>query len=99
MPDGSPFDGVIGLREALLERSDVFVATLVEKMLVYALGRGLEFYDAPAVRGITAAASQQDNAFSSLVLGIVNSAPFQMRSVGSPDDVQDVSVETEVARR
>ena len=99
MPDGSPFDGVVGLREALLERSDVFVATLVEKMLVYALGRGLEFYDAPAVRGITAAASQQDNSFSSLVLGIVNSPPFQMRSIGSPDDVRDASVETEVARR
>ena len=99
MPDGSPFDGVIGLREALLERSDVFVATLAEKLLVYALGRGLEFYDAPAVRGITAAASRQDNSFSSLVLGIVNSAPFRMRSVGSPDDVRDASVETEVARR
>ena len=80
MPDGVPFDGVSGLRAALLARSDIFIATLTEKMLIYALGRGLDVYDAPAVRGITAAAAEDDNSFSSLVFGIVNSVPFQMRA-------------------
>ena len=83
MPDGVPFDGVSGLRAALLARSDVFVSTLTEKMLTYALGRGLEYYDAPAVRGITAAAAQDGSSFSSLVVGIVNSTPFQMRAAAS----------------
>ena len=82
MPDGVPFDGVTGLRAALLAKSDVFVATLTEKLMIYALGRGLEHYDMPAVRTVTAAAAQNDNAFSSLILGIVRSVPFQMRTVG-----------------
>ena len=85
MPDGVPFDGVTGLRAALLARSDVFVATLTEKLMIYALGRGLEHYDMPAVRTVTAAAAQNDNAFSSLILGIVRSVPFQMRTVGPGD--------------
>ncbi|MEE8130715.1 MAG: DUF1592 domain-containing protein [Vicinamibacterales bacterium] len=85
MPDGVPFDGVSGLRTALLAKSDVFVATLTEKMLTYALGRGLEYYDAPAVRGITAVAAQDNSSFSSLILGIVNSVPFQMRAAASGD--------------
>ena len=83
MPDGVPFDGVSGLRVALLAKSDVFIATLTEKMLIYALGRGLDVYDAPAVRGIRAAAAEDDNSFSSLILGIVNSVPFQMRIAAS----------------
>ena len=68
-----------------LRRSDVFVATLTEKLMIYALGRGLEHYDMPAVRTVTAAAAQNDNAFSSLILGIVRSVPFQMRTVGPGD--------------
>ena len=85
LPDGVPFDGVTGLRTALLEKSDVFVATLTEKLMVYALGRGLEYYDAPAVRGVVASAEQEDYSFSSLILGVVKSVPFQMRSVASEE--------------
>jgi hypothetical protein len=77
--DGTNVDGVVTLRHALLKRPDVFVRTMTQKMLTYALGRGVEDYDMPAVRAIVRDSSKQDYRFSSLVLGIVNSAPFQMR--------------------
>ena len=80
LPDGSTFEGVAGLRTALLNRPDLFVTTVTEKLLTYALGRGLEYYDAPAVRAIAADARGNDYRFSSMVLGIVRSRPFQMRS-------------------
>ena len=79
LPGGSTFEGVAGLRSALLNRPDPFVTTVAEKLLTYALGRGLEYYDAPAVRAIAREAKGSDYRFSSLVLGIVNSNPFQMR--------------------
>jgi len=81
LPDGTAFDGADGLRRVLLNRSDRFVATMTEKLLTYALGRGLEHYDMPAVRAIAREAVGQDGGhrFSSLVLGVVTSAPFQMR--------------------
>lgn len=80
MPDGVPFDGVVGLRSALLAKSDVFVSTLTEKLLIYALGRGLESYDTPAVRRISKPTAAELT-FSELILGIINSVPFQMRMV------------------
>jgi len=83
MPDGSKFDGVSGLRAALLSKSDVFVETVTEKLLIYALGRGVEYFDAPTTRQIARAAAQDDNKFSQLILGIVRSAPFQMRKSAS----------------
>ena len=76
---GATFTGVVGLRTTLLARPELFVTTVTEKLLTYALGRGLEYYDAPAVRGIARDARSQDYRFSALVLGIVNSSPFQMR--------------------
>jgi hypothetical protein len=79
LPDGTKFAGATGLRQTLLSRSDQFVATYTEKLLTYALGRGLEFYDAPAVRAIVRGARPTDYRFSSIVLGIVNSLPFQFR--------------------
>ena len=79
LPDGTTFDGAAGLREALLNRSEEFVTTMTEKLLTYALGRGVEYYDMPAVRAIVRDAARQDYRFSSLVLGIVKSTPFQMR--------------------
>ena len=79
LPDGSEFEGVNGLRAVLLQRSEAFVTTLTEKLLTYALGRGLEYYDAPAVRAVRGEAARHDYRFSSLILGIVNSRPFQMR--------------------
>jgi mono/diheme cytochrome c family protein len=79
LPDGTKVDGVVTLRQALLKRPDVFVQTVAEKLLVYALGRGLTPQDMPVVRKIVRDSSQRDYRFSSLILGIVNSAPFQMR--------------------
>jgi len=84
LPDGSKFDGAIGLRKAVLKRPELFVTTLTEKLLIYALGRGLEYYDAPAVRTITRAAKATDYRFSSVVLGVVNSTTFRMRSAAAP---------------
>ena len=79
MPDGSKFDGVAGLEKALLARPEVFTTTFTEKLLTYALGRGTEYYDAPAVRRIVREASAKDYRFSSFILGIAGSTPFQMR--------------------
>jgi hypothetical protein len=79
LPDGSTFTGMSGLRAALLRKPELFVSTLTEKLLTYGLGRGVEYYDAPAVRDIVRDARARDYRFSSLVLGIVSSDPFQMR--------------------
>jgi hypothetical protein len=79
-PGGAAFEGTAGLRQALLTRPDLFVNTLTEKLLTYALGRGLEYYDAAAVRSIRREAGRADYRFSSIILGIVNSTPFQMRN-------------------
>ena len=79
MVDGTKLSGPASLREALLSRSDVFVSTLTEKLMTYALGRGLKYYDMPAIRAITRDAGRNDDRFSSIVLGIVKSAPFQMK--------------------
>ena len=77
--DGTLLDGPASLRQALLARSDVFVSTMIEKLLTFATGRALKYYDMPAVRSIAREAARNDNRFSSLVLGIVKSDPFQMR--------------------
>jgi hypothetical protein len=77
--DGSRVDGVVTLRQALMRHPDVFVRTMTEKMLTYALGRGLDYHDMPAVRSIVRASAGNNYRFSSLVLGIVESVPFQMR--------------------
>jgi hypothetical protein len=79
LPDGSTFTGMSGLRSALLRKPEMFVGTLTEKLMTYGLGRGLEYYDAPSVRKIVQHAHTQDYRFSSLVVGIVSSDPFQMR--------------------
>ena len=73
------FSGVVGLREAVLARPEMFVGTVTEKLMTYALGRGVTHFDGPAVRQIVRTAAGNDNRFSSLVLGIVESTPFQMR--------------------
>jgi hypothetical protein len=79
LPDGSTFEGALGLRKAVLNRPELFVTTTTEKLMTYALGRGLEHYDAPAVRRITRTAKADDYRFSAVILGIVNSMPFRMR--------------------
>ena len=80
LADGTTsFEGPAGLRRVLLGRSAQFVETLTEKLLTYALGRGIEHYDRPAIRAIVRAAAEDDYRWSSLILGIVESTPFRMR--------------------
>jgi len=79
LADGTKVSTPVDLRKALLAHSDQFVGTVTEKMLTYALGRGLEYYDMTAVRSITRQAEANQYRFSSLILGIVKSAPFQMK--------------------
>ena len=79
IPGGGGFEGVAGLRDTLLARPEIFVGAMTEKLLTYALGRGLDHHDGAAVRRIVRTAAGDDYRFSSLVLGIVESTPFQMR--------------------
>ena len=79
LPDGSSFIGVSGLEQALVSRPEGYVTTLTEKLLTYALGRGVEYYDGPAVRKIVRDAQAKNYKFSSIILGVVSSTPFQMR--------------------
>jgi len=79
IPGDKEFRGIDGLEEALLRRPELFVATLTENLLTFALGRGVEYYDAPAVRKIVRDAERDWYRFSSIILGIVKSVPFQMR--------------------
>jgi hypothetical protein len=80
LADGSQVNGPVALREAILSRPNAFVTVVTEKMLTYALGRGLEPSDMPVVRRIVKKAAQNDYRLSSIVMGIVESAPFQMRT-------------------
>jgi len=85
LPDGTKIDGAIGLREALLKKPEVLVTTVAEKLLTYALGRGLEPEDMPAVRAIVRQSERDGYRFSSLIDGVVQSTPFQMRKAeGKP---------------
>jgi cytochrome c5 len=79
LPDGSKFRGPAALRDLLVARPDEFVTTVVKQLLTYALGRGVEYYDMPAVRTILREAAAHDYRWSSIILGIVKSTPFQMR--------------------
>jgi len=95
LADGTKIDGVVGLREALLKHPEYLVGTLTEKMLTYALGRPLEYYDMPVVRGIVQGASRNDFRFSSLILGIVKSEPFEMKKAleGEPPGVTTAAMQ------
>jgi len=77
--DGSSVDGVVALRKALLKDPEIFVGALTEKLMTYAMGRGVAYYDMPTVRGIVREAKRSNYSFGSLVTGIVQSAAFQMR--------------------
>jgi hypothetical protein len=83
LTDGTKIDGVVSLRQALVRRPDVFVQTLTEKLLVYALGRGLTYDDMPEVRKVVRGAAQRGYRFSALIQGIVDSVPFQNRLKGT----------------
>ena len=79
--DGTPLAGPADLRAALVARSDTFITTFTESLMAYALGRRVEYYDMPAVRAIVRAGAEQQNRVSAFVLGVVNSAAFQMSRV------------------
>lgn len=86
LPDGTEFDGVTELTEALVRRPERFVTTVTEKLLTYALGRGLEHYDMPALRRVVQDAAVRDYRFQDVVLGIATSYPFLHRRVEVADD-------------
>ena len=84
LADGTEVNGVVSLRNAVLARPEIFAGTVTEKLLIYALGRGLESYDMPAVRAIVRQTAPGDYRLSSIIIGVVRSVPFQMRK--KPED-------------
>jgi mono/diheme cytochrome c family protein len=88
--DGQTFDGPAAFRRLLVARQYDFVTTLTEKLLTYALGRGVEYYDRPVVRQILRNAAPSDYRWSSVILGIVKSAPFEQRQAGEPSATRSV---------
>jgi hypothetical protein len=95
-PDGAKFAGPAEFHAALLSHQDQFVRTFVEKLLTYALGRGLDYYDMPAVRRILHDTTPADYRWSSIILGVVKSVPFQMRTAY---DATDAAVKSTVEQR
>jgi Protein of unknown function (DUF1585)/Protein of unknown function (DUF1588) len=81
-PDGTVFTGIEGLKHELLRQPEQFVHTVTERLLMYALGRNLQYYDAPAVRRIVRDAAPARYPFSALVMGVVRSPAFQTRRAG-----------------
>jgi hypothetical protein len=79
LPDGTRFNGVAELKRALLRHPEQFVETVAEKLLMYGISRNVQYYDQPAVRAIVHQSAASNYSFASLVLGVVKSAPFQMR--------------------
>ena len=80
LPDGTPFKGADGLKKILIDkRRDQFVATVTERMLTYALGRGVEYEDMPVIRSIVRDAQKDNYRFMSILMGIINSDPFNKR--------------------
>jgi len=84
--DGTPLDGPGSLRQAILKHSDAFIESLTEKLMSYAVGRRMDYYDMPAIRSITRDAERNNNRFSSFVLGIVKSPAFQMSKAETATD-------------
>jgi hypothetical protein len=82
LPDGTRVNGIDGLRDAILKRPEVFASTVTEKLLIYALGRGTDYRDMPALREILRSSEPQKYRFQDLILGVVRSTPFQMRTAG-----------------
>ena len=91
LPDGTQFEGVVGLRKLLLEHRADFVRTLTEKMLAYAIGRSVEYYDLPMVRQVARTAAPSDYRWSAVILGIVKSAPFTMSTAAGNQSRSDQS--------
>jgi hypothetical protein len=92
-PGGAAFEGPGGLRDVILSHKKEFVGTVTEKLLAYALGRGTQYYDAPVVRKIVRDAAPSDYRWSAIVLGIVKSAPFQMRAAAERPAAQTTNAQ------
>ncbi|HEX7235895.1 MAG TPA: DUF1588 domain-containing protein, partial [Gammaproteobacteria bacterium] len=88
LPDGRVIDGPKGVQEFLTSRPELFVSALTEKLMMYALGRNVQYYDAPAVRAVVHAAAERNYEFSAIVEGIVASVPFQMRAAPRKENEQ-----------
>jgi hypothetical protein len=86
LADGTPIDGPVALRKAMTARPEVFVGTVTEKLMTYALGRGLEPVDMPVVRNVLRGVAKNNYPMQSIILGIVQSSPFQMRTKLSNND-------------
>jgi hypothetical protein len=84
-PDGSKFDGIAGLKKELLRQPERIVSTVAERLLMYAVGRNLQSYDAPAIRAIVRDAKTSDYTFEALITGVVKSQPFQFREARGTD--------------
>jgi hypothetical protein len=84
LPDGTSFDGPAGLREVLLSKQDLFVETFTERLLTYAMGRGVEYYDNPVIRKIRRNSASENYRWSAIINEIVNSVPFKMRRASQP---------------
>ena len=79
LADGTPVNGAVSLRHAILSRPEIFAGTVTEKLLIYGLGRGLETYDMPAVRTIVRQSASSNFKLSSIIMDVVRSVPFQTR--------------------
>jgi Protein of unknown function (DUF1592)/Protein of unknown function (DUF1588)/Protein of unknown function (DUF1585)/Protein of unknown function (DUF1587)/Protein of unknown function (DUF1595) len=99
MSDGTKFDGVVAFRTVLLARRAQFVGTVVEKLLIYATGRGAEYYDRPAIRQILRESAPNDYRWSSIILGIVKSKPFQMRTAADAATVTADNIPSPMRRQ
>jgi mono/diheme cytochrome c family protein len=88
LPDGTHFEGIAGLRQVVASHKEDFVRTFTEKLLAYAIGRGVELADMPAIRKIARDAAQQDDRWSAIIWGIVNSPPFNMSVSGDGKPVK-----------
>ncbi len=89
LPDGTEIDGVAGVKRLLLEDPERFVSAVTEKLLMYALGRNVQYYDQPAVRAIVREAAAEEYTFAALVRGIVDSVPFRMRAAPEPASAEE----------
>jgi hypothetical protein len=87
LADGTRVDGPVALRKAVMRRPELFVRTVTQKLMTYGLGRGMDYTDMPVVRTITSESAKQNYRFSSIVLGIVKSAPFQMKTAQNTDQL------------
>jgi len=87
-PNGEKFNGMAGLKAALLSHPREFVSTISSELLMYAIGRNVQYFDEPAIRAIVKEGARDNYTFSSLVLGVVNSVPFRMREAEAPKEIK-----------